>query len=478
MVWGSHITAIPGILHELVQAAGRRSALLPYLRGWGREIALDSVRYEADADTLRLDYGVFSEQGQEESERQGIYLEKSKERRRLERAWEVRLPAIETAASGWDITVDVPPSLGEQVEQTGWHCVAERTASDLISRSRITVRIAHAKSEQDYIPVQVAVQRIAGSKTIRINGKIVAVTDLEERDPAAHTAKSMVSPESLKLDVASIASVTTTSSASSASVIAPTEVVNGNAMRRSSQQSIYNALVAHNKRAYTGFLALLQSPAPKWKAVTEIKRVSVSSYISIDTSAIPVYRYEATFVNTSIWDVFSVFTNSQARLAWDKASGLERFDLLGELSTAESQDAISEGTEAAAAEEGATSFHAASWKGTWPVVPRYTTLLRTAYKSPSTIHVFYTSVPDDPEISKHTPVDTQTTRAPNSILSQIHLQAVAIDQISPTTTTLTLVDQHDPKGWSKSSYSAMAGAVAGIGEHGECARLLCDIAYS
>ena len=457
---------MPGILHELVRAASRRSSLLPYLRGWGREVALDSIRYEIDADTLRLDYGIFSEQGQEDTERHGMYLEKSKERRRLERAWEVRLPTAESAASGWDITVDIPPLVGDQVEQTGWHCVAERSASDVLSASRITLRVSHAKAQQEYIPVQVAVQRIAGSKTLRINGKTIPITDLEERDPAAHTAKSLVSPESLKLDVASITSVTTASSASSDVVAAPGET-NGLPKRRSSQQTIYDALIAHNKRAYTGFLALLQSPAPKWKAVTEIKSVSVSSYISIDTSSIPVYRFEATFVNTSIWDIFSVFISSYARQIWDKASGLERFDLLGEVATVDPLASAIESPEGtSAAGEGLTSFHTASWRGTWPVLPREATLLRTAYKSPTTVHVFYTSVPDEPDIAKHVPANFQP-RQLNSIMSQIHLQAIAIDQISPTTITLTLVDQHDPKGWSKSSYSTMAAAVAGIGEYGE-----------
>lgn len=87
-------------------------------------------------------------------------------------------------------------------------------------------------------------------------------------------------------------------------------------------------------------------------------------------------------------------------------------------------------------------------------------VLKTVYKSPTTIHAFAFSA-DDPNIFPHIPpVD------PNVIRSQVDLQGWAIEALSPNTTLVTLLEQSDPKGWSNKASipQQMITAVAGIGE--------------
>ena len=87
-------------------------------------------------------------------------------------------------------------------------------------------------------------------------------------------------------------------------------------------------------------------------------------------------------------------------------------------------------------------------------------VLKTVYKSPTTVHVFAFSVDDMHLFPSIPPVD------PNVIRTQIDLQGWAIEALSPTTTQLTLLEQSDPKGWSGKSTSPqrMISNVAGIGE--------------
>ena len=82
------------------------------------------------------------------------------------------------------------------------------------------------------------------------------------------------------------------------------------------------------------------------------------------------------------------------------------------------------------------------------------------YKSPTTIHVFSFSA-DDPHLFPHIPpVDL------NVIRTQVDLQGWAIEALSPTTTSLTLLEQSDPKGWTNKTSipTQMIGTLAGIGE--------------
>lgn len=87
-------------------------------------------------------------------------------------------------------------------------------------------------------------------------------------------------------------------------------------------------------------------------------------------------------------------------------------------------------------------------------------VLKTVYKSPTTIHVFAFSVDDLPLFPFIPPV------SPTTIRTQVDLQGWAIEALSPTTTLVTLLEQSDPKGWSNKNSipQQMITAVAGVGE--------------
>jgi hypothetical protein len=87
-------------------------------------------------------------------------------------------------------------------------------------------------------------------------------------------------------------------------------------------------------------------------------------------------------------------------------------------------------------------------------------LLKTVYKSPSTVHVFSFSTDDTQLFSSIPPMD------PNIIRTQVDLQGWAIEALSPTTTLVTLLEQSDPRGWANKSWipQQMINTVAGIGE--------------
>ena len=87
-------------------------------------------------------------------------------------------------------------------------------------------------------------------------------------------------------------------------------------------------------------------------------------------------------------------------------------------------------------------------------------VLKTVYKSPTTIHVFAFSVDDLPLFPFIPPV------TPPTIRSQVDLQGWSIEALSPTTTLVTLLEQSDPKGWSNKNSipQQMITALAGVGE--------------
>lgn len=92
---------------------------------------------------------------------------------------------------------------------------------------------------------------------------------------------------------------------------------------------------------------------------------------------------------------------------------------------------------------------------------RDSVMLRTTYKSPSSVHLFGFSI-DDTTLFPCIPPSTD----PTVIRTQIDLQGWSIESLSPNTTQVTLLEQSDPRGWSgKGSIpQVMLGTLAGIGE--------------
>lgn len=92
--------------------------------------------------------------------------------------------------------------------------------------------------------------------------------------------------------------------------------------------------------------------------------------------------------------------------------------------------------------------------------PRDSVTVRTAYKSPSSVHIFSFST-DDTNLFPSIP-----HLVPPAIRTQTDLYGWAIEALSPTTTQITLLDQSDPKGWSNKSWTPtqMVAALAGVGD--------------
>ncbi len=187
------------------------------------------------------------------------------------------------------------------------------------------------------------------------------------------------------------------------------------------------------------FTALLQEPEVKWRPVADSRGVAIHQLNTIDKTLV-VFRAEAVFVGVGIWDLFATIGSPGARLVWDKTH--EDATLL---------DDVNELTDL---------WHIRS-KAAWPVAARDSVMLRTTYKSPSSVHVFGFSV-DNTELFPRIPPSID----PAVIRTQIDLQGWSIESLSPNTTQVTLLEQSDPRGWSNKSSipQIMMNTLAGIGE--------------
>lgn len=87
-------------------------------------------------------------------------------------------------------------------------------------------------------------------------------------------------------------------------------------------------------------------------------------------------------------------------------------------------------------------------------------LVRTVYKSPTSIHIFSFSI-DDAELLPSIP-----PQEPNTIRSETVIQGWCIEALSPSTTQVTLIEQTNLKGWQTKGlvYQSMVNAVASAGD--------------
>jgi hypothetical protein len=187
------------------------------------------------------------------------------------------------------------------------------------------------------------------------------------------------------------------------------------------------------------FTSLLQEPEAKWRPVADFRGVAIHQLNSIDKTLV-VFRAEAVFVGVGIWDLFATIASPGGRRVWDKtheeSTLLEDVNELTDLSHFRS-------------------------KAAWPVSARDSVMLRTTYKSPSSVHLFGFSV-DNTDLFPRIPPSID----PTVIRTQIDLQGWSIDSLSPNTTQVTLLEQSDPRGWSNKSSipQVMMTTLAGIGE--------------
>ncbi|KZT68729.1 hypothetical protein DAEQUDRAFT_692149 [Daedalea quercina L-15889] len=433
-------------IYNTVQKRGQR---IPQLTGYGNGVSIERLRFDLDREALTVDYSIIPEDEDRtpHTTTQGLdELYAIREHKRLTRSVECALPA----PVGWDVQIASKAS-SEHVAQLPWTAQARRNASPAqVSTTtgrevdRIILGIKHAALPDDHSLLKVrAVIELSGSSSgIRLNGIPQTIEQVEERDPQPHvTSQQMLRDVSSAADFSfntqSSSVSTVAESASKASATLP-ERPALTRMQTERTAAGEKSILSRVKRNYIYFSSLLQEPEAKWKRTTEARGVSIAQLDSIDPTLV-VYRAEATFVGLGLWDLYAAVATPGARAFWDRLYDdsilLEHVNELTEL------------------------WHFKS-KPAWPVTGRDAVVLKTVYKSPTTIHVFAFSA-DDPNLFPNIP-----PADPNVIRMQVDLQGWAIEALSPTTTQLTLLEQSDPKGWSNKASipQQMIAALAGVGE--------------
>ncbi|KAI0073061.1 hypothetical protein K474DRAFT_1667048 [Panus rudis PR-1116 ss-1] len=416
-----------------------RGTRIPLLMGYGNGVAIDRVRFQVDREALTVEYSILPEEEDHGAQgKDGVEgLDAIKEHRRLTRSIECALPANE----GWDVQLATRAS-SEEVQRLPWtaHATTDGSATNKADE-KIIFNVKHASLPNDHsvLKVTIVIELSGPSSGLRLNGIPQPIERLEERDLHSYFTHSMLQDASSTAEY-SLRSQTTfntaTTGASSTSTV-PERPPLGRAQTERTAAA-QKSILARVKRNYIYFSSLLQEPEAKWKRTTEARGVSIAQLDSIDPTLV-VYRAEATFVGLGLWDLFAAVTSPGARAYWDKLYDddvlLEDVNQLTELWHFKSRPA-------------------------WPANGRDAVVLKTVYKSPTTIHVFAFSA-DDPNLFPNIPPPE-----PNTIRTQVDLQGWAIEALSPTTTLLTLLEQSDPKGWTNKTSipQQMITAMTGVGD--------------
>ncbi|KDR80862.1 hypothetical protein GALMADRAFT_1357807 [Galerina marginata CBS 339.88] len=426
---------------SLLKTVMKRGGRVPKLTGYGNGVSIERVRYQIDREALTLDYAIIPDDEEHsihhELGLQGMdEVHALREHRRLTRSIECVLPLLE----GWDVQVTMKGS-SEEVEEIPWSAHAMRSRSNPSAFSppdQVLLRITHGALMDDdaVLKVKVVIEVSGGTSGLRLNGLATKIHELEERDPSSYSI-----PQRMLQDVASAVDLSIQTSSSLGTVSSNASSSNGLPLIRRHPErtpAAEKSILSKVRRNYIYFSSLLQEPEAKWKRTTEARGVSITQLDSIDPTLV-VYRAEATFVGVGLWDLYGAVVSPGARVHWDKQH--EDGVLLEDVNEL-------------------TELWQFKTKPAWPAFGRDSVVLKTVYKSPTTIHVFSFTA-DDPHLFPHIPA-----AEPNVIRTQIDLQGWAIEALSPTTTLLTLLEQSDPKGWTNKTSipTQMINTLAGIGE--------------
>ncbi|GAK67221.1 uncharacterized protein PAN0_017d5447 [Moesziomyces antarcticus] len=430
---------LPELIKALAFHVQDYSDKIPALTNYGSCVEVLTSTFDPTRDTLATEYAVVEEdaaarQAEDRAEKDLDTVHLLRSRRKLQATVEFLLPSSE----GWDVRVQAkgqtlsPTADADASAEDGplWRATAERASGSRFTL--LSIRHKTLDSPDQLARITVRIQRVAASTELRLNDAPLNIEHVEPR-----TAAALAQP--LLEDTASISeiSVATTSTGSAASFNVGTAA---NASR-SGTPNLGSAHQINNqiRRNYIYFTSLLQEPEAKWKPISDMKGVTVTQLDSIDPTLV-VYRAEATFVGVSVWDLFSTIGNAGARAYWDKA--LDDAVLLTDIN------------------ELSSLWHTKT-KPSWPVSARDTVVIQTAYKSPTSVHIFSFSTDDRAQLPAIPPVESGTIR------TQIDLRGWSVEALSPTTVHVTMLEQSDPKGWTSKSATpaAMVSAVAGVGEY-------------
>ncbi|KDQ61841.1 hypothetical protein JAAARDRAFT_31325 [Jaapia argillacea MUCL 33604] len=425
-------------LYKTVQNRGAR---IPLLIGYGNGVSIERIRFDIGREALTVDYSIVPEDEDHslnpDQQSPALDLHTIREHRRLTRSIECALPS----SRGWDIQLSTKAS-SEKVAQLPWTTRVIRHPVNTSPREneKYHFNVKHNPLPDDHSVLKVKVIiELSGPSGVRLNGLPQAIEEIQERDPTSYFMSQQILQDATSnadLSFHTASSVTSVESVASSSRTPQRPILSRTPTERTAGAD--KAILSQVRRKYIYFSSLLQEPEAKWKRTTEARGVEITQLDSIDPTLV-VYRAEATFVGVGLWDLYGAIVTPGARGYWDKLYEdsilLEDVNELSEL------------------------WHIKT-KPAWPVNGRDSVLLRTVYKSPSTIHVFAFSADNLHLFPSVPPVE------PNVIRAQVDLQGWSIESLSPTTTLVTLLEQSDPKGWSNKASipQHMITAVAGVGE--------------
>lgn len=438
-VWGlgmpSRVQHLSSLMIGAVKAVKRYGTRIPLLQGYGLGVGMERMAFDVGRQSLTVEYSILHEEEGDDllqgAPRGMDEVLARKEKRRLEKSLEFVLPK----QTGWDIQLLIRAS-SAMAASSPWAVKAYSDKDGFLDPDQLLLRARHSlpSSMHAVIKVKLVIEAAGGTAgNLRLNGVPLVVEDLELRDPTPLTI-----PEPLLQDASNVGDISFQSPSGAQSqfsdVASRTISVRANGRTEGSQKSILKLV----KRNYVYFSSLIQEPEMKWKPLVEARGVSVTQLDSIDPTLV-VYKAEAVFVGVGMWDLISVISTPGATMYWDKSfDGANLLEDVSELSQL---------------------WHHKT-KAAWPVNARESVLLRSTYKSPTSVHIFSFSTDDIHLFPSIPPSD------PSVIRTQVDLRGWAIEALSPTTTQVTLIEQSDPKGWSNKSSlpQQIIAAVSGVGE--------------
>ncbi|WVO18047.1 hypothetical protein L204_105745 [Cryptococcus depauperatus] len=406
---------LPSLLVNLVNYMREGSSSVPVLLGYGPNVSIGTVAYDPSRVTLDVHYAIIDDCA-ENQETEGL-------RRQIEFGL--------SSEESWDVQVKVKAQLETESSSTMWSCFvgqAPALSPNSLLPKRLIVRFSHVplKPEEELVRASVSIERTTSSSAgVRINGIPMTIECMEP-------PPSFLPDRPLLEETASITGLSLETLGTSVEKLKEDE-------KQEKEDATQKEITSLIKRNYIYFTSLLQEPEPKWKPILDSRGVAIHQLDSIDRTLI-VYRAEAVFVGVGIWDLFAVVANPGTRCVWEKTH----------------EDAVL----VEDVNELTDIWHLQS-KAAWPIAARDNLMLRTTYKSPSSVHIFGFSI-DDTSLFPSLPPSLD----PSIIRTQIDLQGWSIESLSPNTTQVTLLEQSDPRGWAgKSSIPvAMMSALTGIGD--------------
>ncbi|WFD35789.1 hypothetical protein MCUN1_002651 [Malassezia cuniculi] len=404
-------------LQNLMAYVHERGSCIAAPAAYGAALELAPAQFTEERDTLRMQYVVLLEDDTDPPEYNHGSVRLGPLPKAAPRSLELRLPH----GHRWDVSIRTKTANKSAGKWT--HQLRYGPAGYYV----LHVQHDAVATTESFVRVSLSAQRTDGGAAVYVNeeqveavkGKATLLAGLPSRLARAQNMPAGQRASDSTIDVLSpsCSSISTDQPASAASLQAAAALV---------------------RRNYIYFASLLQEPEAKWTRVLDTHGVTVTQLNSIDPTLV-VYRAEATFVGLSVWDLHSVIADPGLMSQWMPGTSANMLADMG------GQSAL---------------WHVRN-AATWWVSQRDAVLVQTTYKSPTSIHIVSFSTDGDANLPAVPPVDAGTIR------TQVDLRGWALEALSPTTVHVTLVEQSDPKGWTKKSVlpPQMVAAVGGAGEY-------------